>query len=408
MSETVRIGALGHAGDGIAGTEEGRFFVPFTLPEETVEIERSGNRGRLVEIVVASPLRVPPVCRHFGTCGGCALQHMERDAYLAWKREVVAKSFALAGIAVEVEPIVPLATGTRRRAVFAAAKTGQGLVLGFHRRGTNDIVAVEECPVLVPAIVSRLGTLREIAALAVRSRRAARIAVIAADNGLDIAVSDAGRPDERVLAALGRLAGDASLARLTVEGREVFVNRRPEIDVGGASLLPAAGGFLQASAAAEAAMTGAVLSHFGDVRPVLDLFAGCGTFSLRLARNAPVTAVEGDAALLAALEQSARRSRGLKPISTRRRDLFRNPVSATELAAFAAVVFDPPAAGAKAQAEALAQSVVPRIAAVSCNPATLVRDARILLDGGYRLERVLPVDQFLFSPEIEVVATFSR
>ncbi len=186
------------------------------------------------------------------------------------------------------------------------------------------------------------------------------------------------------------------------------MNRRPEIDVGGAALSPSAGGFLQASAAAEAAMAEAVLRHVGDARPVLDLFAGCGTFSLRLARNTPVTAVEGDAALLAALDLSVRRSRGLKPITTRRRDLFRNPMSPTELAAFAAVVFDPPAAGAKAQAEALAQSRVQRIAAVSCNPATLARDARILLDGGYRLERVLPVDQFLFSPEIEVVATFSR
>ena len=241
--------------------------------------------------------------------------------------------------------------------MFSAAKTARGVVLGFQRRGTNDIVAVEECPVLVPAIVSRLGTLREIAALAVKSRRAARIAVVAADNGLDIAVSDGGRPDERVLAALGRLAGDASLARLTVDGREVFMNRRPEIDVGGAALLPPAGGFLQASAAAEAAMAEAVLSHVGDARPVLDLFAGCGTFSLRLA-----TKCAGDrgrrrrgVARCPASWPRAGRT-GLKPVTTRRRDLFRNPVSATELAAFAAVVFDPPAAGAKAQAEALAQS----------------------------------------------------
>ncbi len=164
MSETVRIAALGHAGDGIAETEDGRVFVPFTLPGETVVIERSGNRGRLVDIEQASPLRVPPVCRHFGTCGGCALQHMERDAYLAWKREVVAKSFALAGIAAEVEPIVPIAAGTRRRAVFSAVKTARGVMLGFQRRGSNEIIAIEECPVLVPAIVSRLAILREIAA----------------------------------------------------------------------------------------------------------------------------------------------------------------------------------------------------------------------------------------------------
>ena len=408
MSETVRIGALGHAGDGIAETAEGRVFVPFTLPDETVVIERSGNRRRLVSVEEASPLRVAPVCRHFGTCGGCALQHMDRDAYLAWKREMVAKAFSQAGAAVAVEPSVAIAEGSRRRAVFSATRTSRGLVLGFQRRGTNDILPVEECPVLAPAIVSRLGILREINAIAAVSRRVMRIAVVAADNGLDIVVSGSGRPDERVLATLGRLAADAALARLTVDGREVFMNRRPEIDIGGAVLLPPPGGFLQASAAAEAAMAEAVLGHVGSARAVLDLFAGCGTFSLRLARNAPVTAVEGDAVLLAALDLAARRSRGLKAITTRRRDLFRNPVSATELSAFPAVVFDPPAAGARAQAEAMAQSRVERIAAVSCNPATLARDARILLDGGYRLERVLPVDQFLFSPEIEVVATFSR
>ena len=286
---------------------------------------------------------------------------MERDAYLAWKRDVVAKSFALAGIAAEVEPIVPIAAGTRRRAVFSAVKTARGVMLGFQRRGSNEIISIEECPVLVPAIVARLAILREIAAAAVKPRRVARITVVAADNGLDIAVADGGRPDDRVLGALGRLAGDASLARLTVDGREVFVNRRPEIDVGGAALSPSAGGFVQASAAAEAAMAEAVLRHVGDARPVLDLFAGCGTFSLRLARRTPVTAVEGDAALLAALDAVrapvARPQAGRPPVGVissatrwRRRSSPRS----------AAVVFDPPAAGAKAQAEALAQSRVQR------------------------------------------------
>lgn len=408
MNETVEVTALGHAGDGIAETDAGRVFVPFTLAGEAVTIERSGNRGRLLHVDHASPVRVAPVCRHFGSCGGCALQHMERAAYLAWKREIVAKSFALAGVEAALEPVVPVTTGSRRRAVFTAVRTARGVMLGFQRRGSNEVIAIAECPVLAPAIATRLGLIREIAGLAVKPRRPARIAVLAADNGLDIAITGGGRPDERLLSALGRLGGDAALARLTLDGREVFVSRRPEVDVGGAALLPTAGGFVQASAAAEAALAEAVIARVGDARPVLDLFAGCGTFSLRLARRAPVTAVEGEAALLAALEEAVRRSRGLKPVTTRRRDLFRNPMAPEELAAFGAVVFDPPAAGAKAQSEALARSSVPKIAAVSCNPATLARDARILIDGGYRLERVLPVDQFLFSPEIEVVATFSR
>jgi 23S rRNA (uracil1939-C5)-methyltransferase len=193
-----------------------------------------------------------------------------------------------------------------------------------------------------------------------------------------------------------------------VDGVEVFRSRSPEIAVGSASLLPTAGGFLQAAAAAEMAIAETVLAHVGKTKPVADLFAGVGTFTLRLARQSPVTAVEGEQALVDALQAAARRATGLKPVTALRRDLFVNPLSRRELDAFGAVVFDPPAAGAKAQAEALAASSVKRVAAVSCNPATLARDARILIDGGYRLIRVVPVDQFLFSAEIEAVATFER
>ncbi len=408
MSETVEIVALGHGGDGIAETAEGRVFVPFTLPGETVEIEPAGHRARLIAVAAASPLRVAPICRHFGTCGGCALQHMERDAYRAFKREAVAKALSLAGITAEVEPLVAVPVASRRRAVLTAVRTQRGMLLGFQRRGSNEIVAIEECPVLVPAIASRLPLFRRLAETVLKGRKTGRITVLAADNGLDIAVAGGGRPDMRMLAALGTVAADAGVARLTVDGQEVFLNRRPEIGVDGAVLLPPPASFVQASAAAEAAMAAVVLDHVGAAAPVMDLFSGAGTFTLRLARRAAVTAVEGDAALLAALEDSVRRSPGLKPVTTRRRDLFRNPVSPAELDGFGAVVFDPPAAGAKAQAEALAASRIRKVAAVSCNPATLGRDARILLDGGFRLDRVVPVDQFVFSAEIEAIATFSR
>lgn len=408
MSETLHITGLGHGGDGIAETPEGRVFVPYSLPGETVTVERDGGGVRIAAVLVPSPLRVDPLCQHFGICGGCALQHMEREAYLAWKRETVARSFALAGVEAVVEPVVAVPAASRRRAVLSALDAGGRMLLGFQRRGSNEIVAIEECPVLVPAIATRLGLLRTIAGIALRSRRPGRITVLAADNGLDIAVTGAGKPDARMLAALGGLGSEPALARLTVDGREIFLARRPELDVGGAMLLPPAGSFVQASAAAEAAMAAAVLAHVGENAPVLDLFAGSGTFTLRLARRAAVTAVEGEASLVVAIVAAANRSRGLKPITTRRRDLFRNPVSPQELDAFRAVVFDPPAAGARAQAEAIARSAVPRVVAVSCNPATLARDARILVDGGYRLERVMPVDQFVFSAEIEAVASFVR
>jgi len=408
VAERVTISALGHSGDGIAETAGGRVFVPLALPGEEVEIERDGPRGRLVEIIKPSAERVAPVCRHFGTCGTCALEHLERGAYLEWKRGIVAAAFAQRGIEAAVEAVESIGLGSRRRAVLSAVKTAGGVVLGFHRRGATEIVAIEECPVLAPAIVAHLPVLRELVRILLPPGRPARIVVVAADNGLDVAVFEARKPDRGALERIARFAADGTIARLTVDGREIFLNRRPEVAAGSAVLFPAAGGFLQAAAPAEAALAETVVAHVGKAAPVADLFAGIGTFTVRLAQRAAVTAVEGDATLIAALDMAVRHARGLKPVTTRRRDLFRNPPAPVELDPFGAVVFDPPAAGAKAVAEALAASKVAKVAAVSCNPATLARDARILIDGGYRLVRVKPVDQFLFSADVEVVATFAR
>lgn len=408
MAETVTITALGHSGDGVAEIEGTRVFVPLTLPGEEVEIERDGPRARLIRVISPSPDRVAPLCRHFGTCGTCALEHLAPPAYRAWKRGLVVTAFAQRGIEAPVEEIVALAPGTRRRAVFSAVRSGSGAVLGFHRRQSETIAPITECAVLAPAIVRKLDALAAIAAIALPAHKPARVIVVAADNGLDVAIAGGAKPDRRMLEALGRFGADPAFARLTVDGAEIFLARRPEIAAGGATLYPTPGGFLQAAAPAEAAMAEAMLAHVGDARPVVDLFSGIGTFTLRLAPRAPVTAVEGEASLLAALDMGVRHARGLKPVTERKRDLFRNPMAPIELNPFGAVVFDPPAAGAKAQAEALAASKVAKVVAVSCNPATLARDARILIDGGYRLTRVLPVDQFLFSAEVEAVATFER
>ncbi|CAN5352624.1 class I SAM-dependent RNA methyltransferase [soil metagenome] len=408
VAETLTIASLGHSGDGIAETAGGRVFVPYTLPGETVEIERSGERAQLLAVLATSPYWGTPACRHFGVCGNCALEHMAKPAYLAWKRTQVVAAFQQRGIDAPVEPMVPVAPGGRRRAIFSAERTAGGVVLGFHRRASPEIVAIDECAVLSPTIVGKLPLLREIAALVVQAKKPARVTVLSADNGLDVAVTGAGKLDQPLLQRLGGLAADQALARLTIDGTEVFQNRRPEIVAGGATLFPVPGGFVQASASAEKAMAEAVLAHVGADGPVADLFCGIGTFSLRLARRATVTAVESDKALLTALDQAVRRATGTKPVTGLRRDLFANPLAPGELNRFAAVVFDPPAPGAKALAATIAQSKVPKVVAVSCNPATLARDARIILDGGYRLTRVLPVDQFLWSAEIEAVACFER
>mgnify|MGYP000079583919 CR=1 FL=1 len=408
MAETVTIDELGHAGDGIFEADGRRVFVPYALAGETVEIERErDNRARLLRVIAPSAERVEAPCRHFGACGGCALQHMESAAYLAWKRDIVRRSFLLHRIDAPVEPVVATPPGARRRAIFSAVNLGNRVILGFHRRSSREIVNVEECPVLSADITGALPLIRQIAAAAIRRRKQGRITVLAG-NGLDIAVDGAGKLDRGALEKLGNFGREMSIARLTVDGSEIFVNRRPEIAAGSAMLMPPPAGFVQASAMAEAAMADAVAEHVGDSAPIVDLFCGAGTFTLRLARKAAVTAVEGAPELLAALDMGVRHATGLKPVTTAARDLFANPMSAIELDRFGAIVFDPPAAGAKAQAAQIAASQVPRVVAVSCNPATLARDARILIDGGYRLTRVLPIDQFLWSAEIEAVATFEK
>jgi 23S rRNA (uracil1939-C5)-methyltransferase len=409
-TETVTIDSLGHEGDGIADTSSGRVFVPLALPGEEVRVERNGERARLLEVLSPHRDRVAPICRHFGTCGGCALQHLAMPAYLDWKREQLIRAFAQRGIEAPVEPTFAAGPRTRRRAVLTAIGVSGGARLGFHIGRSHELLDIEECPVLVPAIESRIPQLRKLAGIVFQPGQRGRLTVLAADNGLDIAI-DRERwkpPDRALLQKLAAFGAASWIARISLDGEPVVQNLRPQIGAGGVTLYPTPSGFTQASREAEAAMADAILAGAERGAPIADLFAGIGTFTLRLARHAPVTAVESDRAAVAALSDAARFSTGLKPIKAERRDLFQSPLAPHELKSFGTVVFDPPRAGASRQAEALAQSKVPRVVAVSCNPATLARDTRILLDGGYRLTRVLPIDQFTWSAEIEAVATFER
>ena len=257
MIETVTIIGVGHSGDGIAETPTGRVFVPLTLPGEVAEIERDGSRARLVRLIASSNERVAPVCRHFGQCGTCAVEHWHGTAYLAWKRGLVAAAFRQRGITIEIEPLVPIGLGTRRRAILSMVKTARGVILGFHRRGSNEIVRIEECAVLLPAIVAELETLRAIVNAAMEPGRPGRLFAVLADNGLDIALQGAGRLERPAIEALGGFARNSAVARLTVDGTAVFQNRRPEIVANGITLLPVPAGFLQAAAAAESALAAA-------------------------------------------------------------------------------------------------------------------------------------------------------
>ena len=408
-TQAFDIARLGAQGDGVADTPTGPVFVPYALAGERVQADVRGERARLIAVIEASPERIAPVCRHFTHCGGCAVQHLRTPAYLAWKRELVAAAFSARGIDAPIGHVATVGLGARRRASFSARRTGRSVVLGFHEAKGVDIVDLQECPVTASAIVRALPGLRRLVEPLMSRRAPGRVVVTLAANGLDVAIEDVpGDPSLEVREFLAREATALKLARLTLAGETLYQATVPAVRFGTANVVLPARSFLQAAPAAEAEMVRLVTQAVGEAKRVVDLFCGMGTFTFPMALRAPVLAVDGDKSAITALANAGNRTPGLKPIETKLRDLFREPLSVTELQGFDAAVFDPPRAGAATQAAMLAASGVKTIAAVSCNPATLARDARILIDGGFNLERVTPIDQFLYSPHIEAVALLRR
>lgn len=408
MNATLKIETLGAQGDGVAETPDGPVFVPFTLPGELVTTERVGNRTRLVSVDEPSPDRVTPPCRHFTVCGGCSLQHMADLPYQAWKRDKVEQALAHRGLSLQISELVPVPTHSRRRAVFSARRSDAGMAFGYHRAQSHDIVDIVECPIALPEIEAAIPMLRVLAGMVSSTRDAFHLMATWTQTGLDVAASGGGPLAEGARRRVSEFIMDGKVSRLSIDGETVVEPRQPLIDFGGTIVMPPAGGFLQAVAAAESAMAQIAVGHLRKARRVADLFSGAGAFSLRLARASEVHAVESDAASLAALDRGYRFGTGLKRVTTERRDLERRPVTFKELAAFDGVLFDPPRAGAEEQSTQIARSDVPYVVAVSCNPATLARDLRILVDGGYRLKSVTPIDQFLWSPHVEAVALLEK
>lgn len=410
-ARTLVIDRLGAHGDAIAETADGAVFIAGALPDETVRAvisdDHNGRRGRLVEVLAPAPGRVAPVCRHFGACGGCLMQMMSATDYAGWKREAVVETFRQRGIEAEVLPLVAVPPASRRRAVYAVRREAGRLHVGFRERLAHTVIDIEACAILRPALVAALPALRRLAEPLSLPKKGATMVVTETLTGLDVAITDAEfAPASRQ--SLLRMALDLGLARLSVNGEIIVERVAPQVDIGGVMVAPPPGAFLQAVAEAEAVMADRVIAAVGKARRVADLFCGVGTFALRLARRAHVHAVEADKAAVAALDRAARHAAGLKPVTVEARDLFRRPLFAPELKAYDAVVFDPPRDGAAAQAKELAKSAVPLIVAVSCNPTTLARDARYLVDAGYRMGPVEPIDQFLHTSHVEVVTTFHR
>jgi 23S rRNA (uracil1939-C5)-methyltransferase len=412
VAERLRIDRLGARGDGIADGIGGPLYVAGALPGEEVEVEPEPghpDRRHLLRIATPSVERIAPICPHFGVCGGCALQHWRAEPYRAWKRGLVVAALAQAGLDAPVGALIDAHGEGRRRAVFHARTIGRDtLDVGFSAARAHRIVPIDRCPILAPRLDGALAAAWAIAESFGPARKPLDLQVTATEGGLDVDVRGTGPLTAVLMSALARVADAYRLARLTRHGELVAQRAAPVVRIDGATVTLPPGAFLQATAEGEAALARLVVAHCAGARRVADLFCGVGPFALRLAASARVAAADADAPAIAALARAGASAPGLKPVAAERRDLFRRPLVAAELKRFDAVVFDPPRQGAQAQARELAASSVPTIVAVSCNPATLARDARILLDGGYRLTSVTPLDQFRYSPHVEIVALLER
>ncbi len=393
ITTRTEILTLGAKGDGLAGA----IAIPFTLPGDVIET------GQLTQ---TSPHRIAPVCAHFGTCGGCVLQHAS-DPFLAeWKAGIVAQALRAQGLPEEIRAVHTSPPASRRRVVFSGRRTKKTVQLGFFERRSEVLVPITECPLLVPEIMDVFEPLKNVVRMAATRSSVVKLAVSASDNGLDLAVTNARDLEPEGITKLASLASD--FARVSWNGDVVLLKEPPFQTFGNARVVPPAGAFLQATSAGEQALVDAVMSGVDEASKLMDLFAGCGTFALPLAATADVVAVEYDQAMLDALDAGWRQAKGLKQVTVEARDLFRRPVLRSEFKGFDAVVLDPPRAGATAQIEELAASNVPRVVHVSCNPVTFARDGKTLKDAGFSLDWVEVVDQFRWSPHVELVGCFSR
>jgi 23S rRNA (uracil1939-C5)-methyltransferase len=412
LTEQLAIIRVAHRGDGVAETPAGPIFVPYTLPGETVEVESipgHPDRRHLLRVETASPERIEPFCPHFGICGGCAIQHWTAPHYREWKRSLVVEALAQAGLDAPVDALIDAHGDGRRRATFHARLGARDILeVGFAALRAHHIVGIDRCPVLAPSLDGAIPAAWAIAEALKPQNKPLDIQATATDAGIDMDVRGSGALNAARMGVLARLAATHKLARLTRHGELIAQRATPTVMVGRAHVTLPPGSFLQATAAGELALARLVQDHVGSAKVIADLFCGLGPFALRLAERARVMAFDADAGAIAALKQATNMTSGLKPIDAETRDLFKRPLYAQELKRVDALVFDPPRQGAEAQARELAKSAVPVVVAVSCNAATFARDARLLVDGGYRLKSITPVDQFRHSAHVEIVAKLER
>ncbi|WP_425079448.1 class I SAM-dependent RNA methyltransferase [Ruegeria denitrificans] len=403
MTQQFTITRLGHQGDGIA---DGPIYAPRTLPGEVVSGTLVGQQLTDIRVETPSEHRVKAPCRHYKACGGCQLQHAS-DAFVAdWKLQIVRKALMAQGLEAQLRPIHTSPEQSRRRATIAVRRTKKGSLAGFHSHASGTITEIPDCRLLDPTLIAAIPVAEALATLGASRKGVLAVTLTLSEGGLDVAVTGGKPLDGPLELALAQATEKHGLARLSWDDEVIAMRHAPVQRFGTASVTPPPGAFLQATKDGEKALLKAVSEATRGAKRIVDLFAGSGTFSLPLAENAEVHAVEGEAAMVEALDQGWRRSQGLKRVTTEARDLFRRPLMPDELKSFDAIVLDPPRAGAEAQVDEIAQAQRPVIAYVSCNPVTFARDAKTLVNAGYTLEWVQVVDQFRWSSHTELAARF--
>ncbi|WP_455477304.1 class I SAM-dependent RNA methyltransferase [Bartonella sp. B41] len=408
MGKDVIIDHIGASGYGVAKTPRGLVYVPFTLPREVANISFHGKYGKIIKLKEKSSERIDSICKHFKKCGGCMLQHWHPTAYHSWKRQLVVIALKGHGLDVAVSPLIECGNHSRRRITLTSSMIRKDHNFGFNGYSSHDVVTLEECPVTCLEITSKLDDIRILCSLLNNHSERFYATVTSVENGLDVALYGCIVLDENIRQKMVRTALSCGIKRLSVEGEVLVEQEKPFVYFGDIRVELPPGGFLQATVEAENIMGNTILDHLKKAKNVVDLFSGVGTFTLRVAKKMNVHAVENDGAALANLDQAARFATGLKTVTYEKRDLFRYPLSSKELECFDSAIFDPPRSGAEKQARELAKTTIPQVVAISCNPVTFARDLSLLIAGGYIVEKVIPIDQFLWSPHVEIIAILSK
>ena len=368
----------------------------------------------MVELQTPSPLRKKAACKHFGTCGGCSLQHID-DATLAnWKKDRIAEPLSRTSVAFDaIEETLTSPQASRRRVEFVAAKRKKGVMIGYHLKKSHQIFDVGECPVLSPDLLAQVKPLRLMLPSIMARNSEARLTLTSTLNGPDLLISANIELDLEVREILANFGQKQSLSRITLRNEkerfeEIVVTRKlPLIKIENFEAEISPGGFLQATAEGQETLISLMKQSVSKNQNVVDLFSGCGSFTLPAAATSKkVQAFEGNEEMVAALQKSA--NKYMLPVVAEYRDLFRRPLISDELNKFDTAIIDPPRAGAAAQVAELAMSRISTIIFISCNPNSFARDAKVLLDGGYQLKKVIPVDQFLWSPHVELFSIFEK